>query len=787
VFVEVLLDLPVDQTFTYKLSGYESNSPAFGKRVIVPFGRGDLLKTGIIVSVKESLKTPILNLKEVFDIPDSFLLITEEILETCRWISSFYCSSLGEALFRFIPESFLVHESIVVSLKDKPPETKLTPSEEAVLNELLKSSSKRLKLSTLRRRLKVKSLSSVISSLVKKGVVERLTEIEGEKVPKEVYLKVGAPCQYRGKRGRELIEILSERREVPVKEVKALGFSDSVIKNLVEKGCAELVYKRVSLEGREIPLKDFRKVKLTPSQKRAYDEILSSDLPFLLSGVTGSGKMEVYLNVAREFVKRGKGVIILVPELLLTPELKARVEAYLGENVDLYCGKLTPKEKASVWLKALRGETKVFLGTRPAVLLPVKNLGLIIVDEEQDPSYKENQKPYYNAREVAIKRAQIEKAKLLLVSATPSVESFYRFRKGEIGRFHLKERVGKIPLPVIEVVDLRKEERRGIFSKKLLETLERVVKGGRQALLYIPRRGFYSTVFCDSCGWSAECKYCKVNLTYHKSSHLLICHMCGRRYRPVSRCPKCSAKLTYRGYGTERVEEELLNLFPNWKVVRLDLDTVKDPISGARLISEIKEGKYQVIVGTNIAIKGHNFPNLSFVGILLAELLSGAPDYRASERIFQSILQATGRAGRFQPGSAIVQTFNPEFPPIKYAVNYLYDEFYSEELFSRELLGYPPYTLGVLLEFQIEKKGLERELKDRYDSLSTVLSGKFNFPKLSPAPIPKISGRYRYQAFITTSWENHLEKLRELKGKIEKLFPYHKFRCKIDVEPTRIL
>ncbi|RKQ60649.1 replication restart DNA helicase PriA [Thermovibrio guaymasensis] len=787
MFVEVLLDLPVDQTFTYKLSGYESNPPAFGKRVIVPFGRGELLKTGIILSVKESLKTPILNLKEVFDIPDSFPLITEEILETCRWISSFYCSSLGEALFRFIPESFLVQESILVSFKDKPPETKLTPSEEAVLNELLKSSSKRLKLSTLRRRLKIKSLSSVISNLVKKGVVERLTEIEGEKVPKEVYLKVGAPCQYRGKRGRELIEILSERREVPVKEVKALGFSDSVIKNLVEKGCAELVYKKVSLEGREIPLKDLRKVKLTPSQKRAYDEILSSDLPFLLSGVTGSGKMEVYLNVAREFVKRGKGVIILVPELLLTPELKARVEAYLGENVDLYCGKLTPKEKASVWLKALRGETKVFLGTRPAVLLPVKNLGLIIVDEEQDPSYKENQKPYYNAREVAIKRAQIEKAKLLLVSATPSVESFYRFRKGEIGRFHLKERVGKIPLPVIEVVDLRKEERRGIFSKKLLETLERVVKGGRQVLLYIPRRGFYSTVFCDSCGWSAECKYCKVNLTYHKSSHLLICHMCGRRYRPVSRCPKCSAKLTYRGYGTERVEEELLNLFPNWKVVRLDLDTVKDPISGAKLISEIKEGKYQVIVGTNIAIKGHNFPNLSFVGILLAELLSGAPDYRASERIFQSILQATGRAGRFQPGSAIVQTFNPEFPPIKYAVNYLYDGFYSEELFGRELLGYPPYTLGVLLEFQLEKKGLERELKDRYDSLSTVLSGKFNFPKLSPAPIPKISGRYRYQAFITTSWENHLEKLRELKGKIEKLFPYHKFKCKIDVEPTRIL
>ena len=789
MFVEVLLDLPLEQTFTYKLSGYESNPPGFGKRVIVPFGRGDLLKTGIILSVKEELETPLPGVKEVFDIPDPFPLITEEVLETCRWISSFYCSSLGEALFRFIPEGFIVEESLVVSLKEFPPSPnlKFTPSEEAVIRELRASSSGKLKLSTLKRRLKIKSLSQVISSLVKKGAVERISEIEGEKVPKEAFITLASPCNYRGERGKELLEILKERGELPLNEVKALGFSDAVVKRLVERGCVKLGYRRVSVKGKELPLKDPRQVRLTPSQKRAFEEITSSASPHLLTGITGSGKMEVYLSVAREFVEKGKGVIILVPELLLTPELRARVEAYFGSSVALYYGKLSPREKTSVWLKALRGEAKVFLGTRPAVLLPVKDLGLIIVDEEQDPSYKENQKPYYNAREVALKRAELIGAKALLVSATPSVESYYRFKTGRLKRVHLKERVGKVPPPVIEVVDLTREERRGIFSLKLLKTIERVVEAGKQALLYIPRRGFYSVVLCDNCGWSAECKYCKVNLTYHKSSNLLICHMCGRRYRPVSRCPKCSAKLSFKGYGTERVEEELSLLFPHWKIVRLDLDTVKDPVIGAKLIKEIKEGKYQVIVGTNIAVKGHNFPDLSFVAVLLAELLSGAPDFKASERIFHSILQATGRAGRFRPGSAIVQTYSPELPPVKYAVNYMYDEFYENELLGRELLHYPPYTLGVLLEFQLEKKKLEKEMKERYDSLSLVLSRLFNFPKLAPAPIPKLSGRYRYQAFLTTSWEGHLEKLRELKERVEKLFPYHKFRYKIDVEPTRIL
>ncbi|WP_457679261.1 replication restart helicase PriA [Thermovibrio sp.] len=788
MFVEVLLDLPVEQTFTYKLSGLETYPPEVGKRVLVPFGSSDRLKTGIIVSLKEEVGEVEFQIKEVFDVPDSFPVVRPWQIEVCKWIASFYCSSLGQALFRFIPRGFLVEESVLISLKGLPEGLELTPYQRRLVDELKNSATGSLKLSTLRRRLKeVKSLPSLISSLVKKGVLERLTVIEGEKVPKETFLRLLSDCKYRGEKGKKLLELLKQREELPLKEAKKLGFSDSVIKNLIERGCVEVFYKRVPLKEREFFLSDDRKVSLTSSQKKVFLELLKGSGPFLLRGITGSGKMEVYLQVAREVVKEGKEVLILVPELLLTPELQARVSSYFKGSFAVYHGKLTERERCSVWLKVLNGSVRVVLATRIGALLPFKNLGLIVVDEEQDPSYKEQQVPYYNGREVARELSKRLGSKLILVSATPSVETVYLARKGKLKELHLKWKFSALPPTKIDVVNLSTEKRKGIFTEKLLRLVKETVERGEQALLYIPRRGFFSTVICYSCGWSAQCRYCKVNLTYHKSYNQLICHICGRRYRPFFKCPKCSSRLTYQGYGTERVEEEIKALFPSFKVARLDLDAVRDPVKGALLIKEIKEGRVDLIVGTNIAIKGHNFPDLTFVGILVAELLSGAPDFKAPERIFQSIIQAAGRAGRFKPGRALVQAFNPELPPVKFASTYDYEAFYKEELLTRELLGYPPFQLGVLLEFQVEKLSLLKELRDRYEVLSLKLKELFNFSKLSPAPIPKLSGKYRYQAFITTPYENHLEKLKKLKVLTFKLFPQNKIAYKIDVEPVRII
>ena len=783
MFVEVVFDLPLDCSFTYRLTGYESYPPEVGKRVIVPFGKGDRLKTGIIVSVKEEAP-PLSEIKEVFDVPDPEPLFTEETLRVCRFVADYYCSSLGEALFRFLPEGFIVEESVKIKV-NREFSGELSPNEEKIFNLLLSSSSGVLSLSTIRRRCSVSNLNDCLKRLVKKGAVELLEEIKKDAVKRTPYLKfVSDSVSFKGDRLRDLLNLLKERGAVPLSELRN-EFSSSVIKRSLELGLAETVYVREFQEVRSQELRDTRQVRLTQEQSSVLKTVLTPGV-HLLYGVTGSGKMEVYLQAARKVVESGKRVIILVPELLLTPELRARVEAYFG-SVGVFHGKLSRREKVSVWLSALNGRYSVFIGTRQAVLLPVKDLGLIVVDEEQDPSYKEQQKPYFNARDVAVYRGEKLKIPVLLVSATPSVESYKKAIEGKYTLNRLNARVTGLPLPRVELLDLKKEPRKGVFTEKLLKTLERVVESGNQALLYIPKRGYYSQGFCSSCGYVAECKYCKVPLTYHRAPNLFVCHICGRRYRPIFKCPKCGKPLDFKGYGTERVEEELRELYPNWRIVRLDLDTVKDPFRGAQLIKEIKEGKYSVIVGTNIAVKGHNFPKLTFVGVLVADLLGGAPDFRSSERTFQAIVHAAGRAGRFQPGSAIVQAYDPEKPSVKCAVSYRFDEFYEGELLSRKLMGYPPYAVGVLLEFQLDTLKKLENLKEVYGKLSERLSSVFRFPKLNPAPVSRIKGKHRYIAFLLTEEKEVTSKLKLLKETTEQLLRSQKIRYKIDVDPTRIL
>jgi primosomal protein N' (replication factor Y) len=786
LFVEVALDLPLEKTFVYKVGDYVSHEPEVGKRVIVPFGSNDFLRTGIIVDLKEKVEFPEEKVKEVFDIPDDFAVFTESTITLAKWIADYYCASLGEVLFFFLPSGFEITESFRVSLiEESVSKIKLSPSERKIIEALQGRGA--CKVSVLKRRLKISNFYQSLKNLINKGVVVREEFIEKDSIPKKRFLILKESKALRGAKSKELVEFLERRGKVSVDELKERGFSLAVINRVVKEGVADVVEEKVTVGNRPQELKDLREIELTPSQKKAFEAVTSAESgTFLLYGVTGSGKMEVYLKIAKEFVDRGKSVLILVPELLLTPELRARVESYFGNRIGIFHGKLTQREKVSAWLKAVRGEVKIFIGTRAAVMLPLKDLGLIVVDEEQDDSYKEQQKPYFHAREVAIKRGKREKFPVLLVSATPSVDTYYRVQKGEIEKLELKERVSTVPLPFIKVVNLQDSKRTNIFSKELLTALENTVKKGEQALLFINRRGFFAQSFCPSCGFIAECEDCAVPLVYHRSEKKLICHICGKRYKPVYRCPKCSTRLEFKGYGTERVEEEIKILFPEFKVVRLDQDTVKNPSVGARLIKEIKEGKYDVIVGTQIATKGHNFPKLTLVGILIADLLGGAPDYRGAERIFQSIVHTTGRAGRFKPGAAIVQCFNPDLPAIKFAVEYRFEDFYREELETRSILNYPPFNKGVLVEFQLDKLSGFKKLEEKFRLLKGELSKYFSVGELIPAPIPKVSGRYRFTSFMRALNEEVL-----LSGImwIKKTFPdtFRSFRYKIDVEPVRII
>ncbi len=776
---EVVVDVPIKRSFYYEVPEDLLEKVEVGKRVIVPFGKKDLLRTGIVTGIRDEKVD--LDVKSLFDVPDAFPVFTTETLELAKVIAERYASSLGEVLFTFLPKELVLFETTVVKLIGEG-NFKLTELERKVVS-FLKEKRKGVKLSQLSKTFG-SSVYRAVNSLESKGIVSKYEQLKDGKLPKTKFIRLLKRVTPKGNRARELVSLL-EKRDFEVSELLHMGFSRSTIKTLLNKEVI-CVYEKISpAELKAQSLKDNKKVELTALQKEVFDEIVKScQKTFLLYGVTGSGKMEVYLKAAEHFVKQGKSVLILVPELLLTPELRARVESYFGKEIGVYHGKLSGREKVSIWLKALKGELKVVLGTRISVMLPMKNLGLIVVDEEQDVSYKEQQKPYYNARDMAIKRGEIEECSVVLVSATPSVESYYKATTGEFALLRLNQRVTSYPLPYVKVIDLKKEKRVSIFSKKLLDSIENTVKKGEQVLLFVNRRGFFSSAFCPKCGFIPECKDCAVPLTYHKSRRKMICHICGKRYNPIYRCPTCKVKLEFKGYGTERVEEEIRHLFPELRVVRLDQDTVRSQKKAADIIKEIKEGKYDVIVGTQIASKGHNFPNLTLVAILMADI-SAEVDFRRSERVFQLIVNTTGRAGRFRYGAAIVQAFNPDLPSIKYAANYEFDKFYREEIQSRQIFNYPPFSYPILVEFLLGNKDSFQKLEKKFQNLKERLKGILNVPLLSPAPIPKVSGKYRFLSFMRASSEEKLiEGVKILSEELQKKF--RGIRYKIDVEPINI-
>lgn len=783
MYAEVALNIPLDKTFVYRVPENLIEKVEKGKRVIVPFGRKDFLKTGIITDIKEETDINLSFIKEIFDIPDSFPLFTENTLKLAEEIASRYASGIGETLFFFLPSGFIIDESTYIYLiKDEKVKGK---TESEILN-FLKERKGKVKLVTLSRKIKG-SVYQAVKNLIRKGLIGKEEAITYPSLPTKKFVSLVKYETVRGTKEKLLIELLKEKKEISIDEIKKAGIKSTTLKRLREKGIVKIFEKEILLDVKKQELEDRRKIILTPDQKKAFEKIINGkNETFLLYGVTGSGKMEVYLNAAREIVNRGKSVLILVPELLLTPELRARVESYFGEDIAVFHSKLSKKELISQWIKAVKGETKVFIGTRMALMLPIKNLGLIVVDEEQDVSYKEQQKPLYHARDMAVKRGKIENCPVVLVSATPSVESYYKSITGEYKPLELKKRISEIPLPYIKVVNLSKEKKVGIFSQPLITAIKNTIKKGEQVLLFINRRGFFSSGFCPQCGFVAECKDCAVPLVYHKSVKKLICHICGKTYKPVYRCPECGTKLEFKGYGTERVEEEAKVLFPEGKVVRLDQDSVKDPIKGAKLISDIKKGEYNIVIGTQIASKGHNFPKLTLVAVLLADVGYLLPDFRSSERIFQTIVHTTGRAGRFKPGAAIVQAFEPENPAVKYATEYKFELFYEEEIEARRIFNYPPFSFPVLLEFQLEKSSKFKTVESKFNILKEKISPYFNVPPLTPAPIPKVAGRYRFTSFLRASSEENLIKgVNLLKSEMQALFKG--IRYKIDVEPVYLL
>lgn len=601
------------------------------------------------------------------------------------------------------------------------------------------------------------------------------------RVPKAVVLRLFLPSEMRlgkvneaftkrlklinpdislGKSAKKQIEALAalrEKGEADYAEFCNL-FGRGAVNALVEKGAAEVIkIKRIRtpMDGENSP--QVERV-LTCAQRAALDYIKNSDKCVqLIHGVTGSGKTEIYLSYIAEVLKQGKTAIFLVPEISLTPQMLRQLrQRFKGEAAIMHSG-LSAGERFDEWWRLRSGEAKIAIGARSAIFAPLENLGAIIIDEEHDSSYRSETSPRYSTADIARMRAEYNGCKLILGSATPSVESYIEAKEGRYGLITLTERINKKPLPEIIISDMRREVRRGnnsSFSQALREELKNTLDCGNQAIIFLNRRGYSQTVICQDCGYVARCENCDVSLTYHSEENCLKCHYCGAKYRMLTACPECGGrKLRYSGTGTQRVVSDLHALFPSARIIRMDNDTVSGKDGHYKILKEFGEKKADILVGTQMIAKGHDFPSVTLVGILDADMSLHFSDYRSGERTFQLITQVAGRSGRAgDKGKVVLQTFSPENYILRYAVNYDYNGFFENEVRVRQATMFPPYSLICRVMVTSEDDGSALEaLKEVYFSIEEMRKSapdEFIFFNKMHSPIKKIQGKVRYQVLM---------------------------------------
>ena len=537
---------------------------------------------------------------------------------------------------------------------------------------------------------------------------------------------------------------------------------------------------------------------LNPAQQAAFQQIHESIQArrfqtFLLHGVTGSGKTEVYLTAIETALAEGRSALLMVPEIALTPQMAGQFFSRFGDRVAILHSAFTDVERTEQWRRIRSGAASVVVGTRSGVFAPVQNLGLIVVDEEHDGSYKQEENPRYNGRDVAIVRAQAAGACVVLGSATPSLESRYNAEKGKYTLLELPGRIESRPMPVVELIDMRQEfletRKQDTFSRKLIEALGQRVESGEQTIVLLNRRGFSSFVACRSCGERVQCINCSLTLTYHKRDRRLLCHYCGYAEKVPNQCPKCQSEHIYfLGIGSERVEEELHRAFPGARIARLDRDTVTGKRQYETILQDFREGNYDMLVGTQMIAKGHDIPNVTLVGVVAADLGLGMPDFRAAERTFQLLTQVAGRAGRgCLPGIVLVQTINPDHYAVRLAAAQNYQGFYEKELNFRRMMHYPPFSAMANVLVRSEKKEMAMRMSTDLSFLLNPPPEKLRVMGPAEAPVPRLKNEYRYQFLIKAASRKSLN---ELLQKIRNYALEHKWGATalvIDVDPLTLM
>lgn len=802
MIAKVIVDIPsksVDFTFDYIIPSRLQSMVQVGMRVIVPFGPRTIQGYVMQVTDKPDDNIDIAKLKEIKEIQDIKPELTEELIQLTEWYNNYFVTKRISMLEVMLPSAIKAKYTKVFSIVDVdavPEELKVKfdkdgqyPYKEAQYNDDL----------------------GQIVPLLKQGVVSEMTLLSqnvSKKKQRAVSIIEGFDYDSvlnsleKSKKQNELYAYLLDERHhtVLLKDLEEMGFSKSSIDTLMRKGFVEkydAIVERDPFETRVF--EQDQKQQLTYDQQEAYKSILESiqahrQRTYLLHGVTGSGKTEVYLQTIEEVLKLGRQAMMLVPEIALTPQMVLRFKRRFGDEVAVLHSGLSKGERYDEWQKIRDGKASVSVGARSSVFAPFKNLGMIIIDEEHESSYKQEDYPRYQARDIAQWRSQYHQCPLILGSATPSLETYARAEKGVYELLSLPNRVNEQALPEIEIVDMRTElssGNRSMFSEQLRKAIQQRLDKKEQIVLFLNRRGYASFMLCRDCGHVPQCPNCDISLTYHKSTDQLKCHYCGHQEVPPNKCPNCESEhIRQVGTGTQRVEELLQEAFQEARIIRMDVDTTSRKGAHEKLLDDFGAGKGDILLGTQMIAKGLDFPNITLVGVLNADTMLNLPDFRASERTYQLLTQVSGRAGRHEKeGEVIIQTYNPEHYAIKDVQANDYTAFFNKEMNYRKMGKYPPYFF--LINFTIAHKEMKKVMeasKHIHKILLQHLTDKALVLGPSPAALSRINNEYRFQILVKYKSEPALhEALKYLDDYYHDQYLKEKLSLKIDINPQMMM
>ena len=731
----------LNRTFDYKVPIELEELIMIGSTVLVPFGKSSTLEEGYVVGIKENTTYEV---KEIVKIKHN---LTEKQIELAKWMAKRYFCNISDCIKQMLT-----------------PGTKSKKAEKNIQDK------------------------TINAAYLKKDIEEIQFDIEMGKIKSE--------------KQKKILQFLKNNEGATVPEIELFtDGSRAIVKTLEKNGYLEIIEKKIErnpLANKKIEKTE--KLKLTEEQQNAYNKVAldittNSYEQFLLYGVTGSGKTEVYLQLIGKALEQNKTAIVLVPEISLTPQMIDRfIARFNKDEIAVLHSKLSIGERYDEWNKIKDGKAKIIIGARSAIFAPTENIGIIIIDEEHDSSYKSEAIPKYDAKEIAKKIAKENNCPLVLGSATPDLVTYYKTKQGKTTLLELTKRANNSKLPEIEIVDLKMElanGNRSMLSVKLHDEIEQNLKEHRQTILFLNRRGFSTFIMCRECGYTVKCKNCNISMTYHKTENKLKCHYCGYEENVVTTCPEChSDKFRYFGTGTQKLEQEINKIFPEASTIRMDIDTVTKKNSHEEILNKFKNENIDILIGTQMVIKGHHFPNVTLVGVIAADSSLNIDDYRANERTFQILTQVAGRAGREQlDGKVVIQTYNPDNFSIICAQKQDYEMFYNTEIALREQLKYPPFCDIILIGFNsLSEKELIDASAKIYNYLKNNLDGQeFTVLKPMPSPIDKIQNRYRWRIIIKGNMTEAANNV--LNTCLRKFYNsnYKNTRVTVDVNPNNMI